>query len=111
VTDVTIDGRNGGIGERQGEGADGRSEVHLRPQGVPLSPAELVSAVAASASSDAAGIAPSGVLLRNLLLVLLAVMGLAAIVLHEWRLGSGAVQGELWDRFRERWPHVRRGRA
>ncbi len=111
VTEIAVDGRNGGRGDGQGEATEGRSEVHLRPQGVPQSPAELVNAVAASASTDGALGAPSGVLLRNLVLLLLAVIGLAAVVVHEWRLGSGSVEGGFWERFRERWTGVRRGRA
>ena len=71
----------------------------------------LVSAVAASASTDGALVGRSGVLLRNLVLLLLAVIGLAAVVLHEWRLGSGSVEGGFLERFRERWAGVRRGRA
>ena len=110
---IALDGRNGGRGEGEGEGeaTEGRSEVHLRPQGVAQSSAELVSAVAASASTNGALAAPSGVLLRNLVLLLLAVIGLAAVVLHEWRLGSGSVEGDFWERLRERWMSVRRGRA
>jgi hypothetical protein len=101
-------------GERAGSesGTVGRSEVHLRPQSLPQTPAEIVSAVAASATTDGAAlINPSGTMRRAVaVLVLLGAIGLAAMVIYQWRVGSGATQGEFWEQFRQRWISTRRSR-
>jgi hypothetical protein len=100
-------------GERAGggEGATGRSEVHLRPQTLPQTPAEIVAAVTASATTDGAVITSSGALRRTVaVLVLLGAIGLAAMVVYQWRVGSGAAQGEFWEQLRQRWIGARRSR-
>jgi hypothetical protein len=106
---VLAHGRGGG----RSDALAGRSEVHLRLQGPTVSPAQVVSAVAASSSSTGASVlSPSSALRRNVaFLVLLAAIGLAAMVVHQWRVGSGAARADAWDQFRQRWTQLRRSRT
>jgi hypothetical protein len=101
-------------GERAGggEGAIGRSEVHLRPQSLPQTPAEIVTAVTASATTDGATLIGSSGAARPAVavLVLLGAIGLAAMVVYQWRVGSGAATGEFWEQLRQRWIGARRSR-